>query len=322
MKQKSEKLVTVLTPCYNVEKYIHRLLDSILIQTYSNIEMIIVDDGSTDKSKIIIESYREKFEIKGYKLKYVYQTNQGLSSVINNGLKLVNGDYLVWPDSDDWYESKNVIKELAEVLDNSDETVSMARCQYLEVDETTLEVVKKFGLRPDTKEKEYFFEDCLFLRNDYWLLPGGYMAKVNKIDELIPNREIYTERFAGQNFQLHLPLLYKHKLLTVENYSFNYLRRQNSFTRGMYKQMDMYSAFKNTVLNTIKNINFDSIDEKKKYILKTNLKYDIIFFSVYLDAERYSDAKKILLESNHIPKKLWVKYFMAKLPFLKTLLKK
>lgn len=59
-----KNLVTILTPCYNGAKVIHRLLDSVLVQDYPHIEMIVVDDGSTDNSKETIESYKSKFEEK------------------------------------------------------------------------------------------------------------------------------------------------------------------------------------------------------------------------------------------------------------------
>ena len=94
-------LVYILTPSYNCGQYIYRLLNSVLTQTYPNIEMTVIDDGSTDNTKDIIISYQFKFAARCYKLNYVYQNNQGLSSTINNGLKLVHGDFLIWPDADD-----------------------------------------------------------------------------------------------------------------------------------------------------------------------------------------------------------------------------
>jgi glycosyltransferase involved in cell wall biosynthesis len=101
-----ENLVSLLTPMYNTDKYIHRLLDSVLSQDYPSIEMIIIDDGSTDNSKDIVKSYIQPFAEKGYTLKYVYQENQGQSVAIKNGLQLISGEFLAWPDSDDFYAEK------------------------------------------------------------------------------------------------------------------------------------------------------------------------------------------------------------------------
>ena len=74
-------LVSIITPCYNGESYITCFLDSILYQTYPNIELWIVNDGSKDKTEEIILSYKSKFDDKGYKLNYIYQENAGQEPV-------------------------------------------------------------------------------------------------------------------------------------------------------------------------------------------------------------------------------------------------
>ena len=84
-------LVSVITPCFNTGDYLHWLLDSVLEQTYPYIQMIVVDDGSTDNSRQIIESYVPKFNDRGYSLEYVYQENQGQSAAIQNRAGLCKG---------------------------------------------------------------------------------------------------------------------------------------------------------------------------------------------------------------------------------------
>ena len=97
-------LVSIITPCFNGEKLIFRLLDSVLKQDYQQIEMIVVDDGSMDKSKDVILSYVDKFTNRGYKLCYLYQNNSGQASAINKALPLVKGEFIAWPDCDDYYK--------------------------------------------------------------------------------------------------------------------------------------------------------------------------------------------------------------------------
>ncbi|MCS3232628.1 glycosyltransferase [Bacteroides thetaiotaomicron] len=87
----SSRLVSVVTPCYNAGSFIHRLLDSILDQDYLYLEMYIVDDGSTDNTKSVVDEYVLKFVDKGYSLTYIYQENSGQSVAINKALKLVRG---------------------------------------------------------------------------------------------------------------------------------------------------------------------------------------------------------------------------------------
>lgn len=95
---KSNPLVSVIVPVYNVEKYLRQCLDSILGQTYKNLEVIIVDDGSTDSSANIIKEYKKKDD----RIVVISQKNQGLSAARNVGIKKANGDYIMFVDSDDW----------------------------------------------------------------------------------------------------------------------------------------------------------------------------------------------------------------------------
>ena len=75
-------LVSIISPCYNGEKYLHRFLRSVLHQTYERIELILIDDGSEDGSRDIILSYQKQFEEKGYLFHYIYQKNSGQAAEI------------------------------------------------------------------------------------------------------------------------------------------------------------------------------------------------------------------------------------------------
>ena len=100
LKDQSSK-VSVIIPAYNVELYIEDCLNSVLNQTYRNLEIIIVDDGSTDNTYNILKKYAEKDNrIKLYRMK----KNGGVSRARNEGLKHITGDYLYWIDSDDWID--------------------------------------------------------------------------------------------------------------------------------------------------------------------------------------------------------------------------
>lgn len=90
--------ISVVIPVYNVEKYLHRCIDSILEQTYKKLEVILVDDGSTDNSSEICDYYMQKDE----RIKVIHKKNGGLSSARNAGLDIASGDYISFVDSDDW----------------------------------------------------------------------------------------------------------------------------------------------------------------------------------------------------------------------------
>lgn len=93
-------LVSIIVPVYNVEKYLPQCLDSLINQTYSNIEIICVDDESPDNSIKILKKYAEK----DTRIKIVEQKNMGLSGARNTGMKYANGEYIMCVDSDDWID--------------------------------------------------------------------------------------------------------------------------------------------------------------------------------------------------------------------------
>lgn len=96
----SQPLVSVVIPVYNVEKYLHRCLDSVLSQTLKDMEIICIDDGSTDNGPAIVEEYAQKEP----RLRMVQQKNGGLSVARNTGLVIASGRYIAFLDSDDWLE--------------------------------------------------------------------------------------------------------------------------------------------------------------------------------------------------------------------------
>lgn len=108
-----DSLISIIVPVYNVEKYLPQCLDSIIGQTYSNIEIICVNDGSPDNSIDILTDYAHRDS----RIKIVSQKNKGLSSARNTGLHYASGDYIMFVDSDDWIELDTCEKALQEDVD-------------------------------------------------------------------------------------------------------------------------------------------------------------------------------------------------------------
>ena len=95
-----ESLISVIVPVYNVENYLDKCIESIVNQTYKNLEIILVDDGSLDSSSKICDEWA----VKDNRIKVIHKTNGGVSSARNEGLKNANGDFIAFVDSDDWLE--------------------------------------------------------------------------------------------------------------------------------------------------------------------------------------------------------------------------
>lgn len=290
----SEKLVSILTPCYNTAHLVWRLLDSVLSQTYPFVEMFIIDDGSTDNIRVVIDSYRKRFHSKGYKLNYIYQENQGQSVAVNNGLKFINGEFLVWPDSDDFYASNDAIEKMVCSFDQLPKEFAIVRSLQRYVDEETLEektVVKSKEVYPDKS----LFEDCLFNRNGFYFGAGAYMVRTEALRK-VTDMEIFTNKNAGQNWQILLPLLYTYKCFTIFEILYNVLTRASSHSRnayvGYFKELDLNAAYEATALGTIRRINEIPDKEKDRLSSLIHLKYILERLSLAYYYRQRNDFKK------------------------------
>ena len=264
-----EGLVNLITPAYNSAGFIYRLLDSVLAQTYPMIKMYVIDDGSTDDTRGVIERYMPLFTQKGYELVYVYQKNVGVSCAINNALKLVDGEYLLWPDSDDWYKESDAIEKLVGVLQDSDDEVGVARCRREFVDELTFQVIITSSF-PKYGVPENIIEDAVYIRNGFEWSPGSFIIKTKFLDKFIPNRTIYTEKEAGQNYQLIIPYLVNSKCVSIEDVLFCYLVRPHSHSRakGFEKEKNRVEAYARTWVSVFEalsgEIEKSKLEEYKK----------------------------------------------------------
>ena len=99
MELDEKPLISVIVPVYNTEPYLRKCLDSIIVQTYENLEILIIDDGSTDKSGRICDEYTKDARVKVF-----HTENRGLSAARNKGLDEANGDWIGFVDSDDWID--------------------------------------------------------------------------------------------------------------------------------------------------------------------------------------------------------------------------
>ncbi|MBR2951312.1 MAG: glycosyltransferase [Lachnospiraceae bacterium] len=125
-KEQQTALITVVVTVFNVEQYLERAIESVLNQTYQNLEIILVDDGSTDKSREICEKYVEQ----DMRVQAVYQDNLGPGPARNAGIELAAGEYIAFLDGDDWVEEQ-MYEHLLSAL--YEQNADMAICRYRQV---------------------------------------------------------------------------------------------------------------------------------------------------------------------------------------------
>ena len=199
-------LVSIISPCYNGAKYLPHFLESVLQQTYRPIELIFVDDGSTDDTKIVFDSYRERFLDSGITPVYIYQKNAGQAAAMNAGLPIFTGDYLMWVDADDVILPENVSKKVAYLEKHQEK--GFVLCQGLSVHESNMdESIGLLARKDDGSLDRIKLFDDLIMEHNVVYVPATIMARRNSVLRAIPSLHIYEGR-QGQNWQLMLPLAY------------------------------------------------------------------------------------------------------------------
>ena len=296
-----KNLLSIITPTYNCGIYIHRLLDSVLQQTYPYIEMFIIDDGSTDNTKNIIDSYIHKFVQRGYVLNYIYQDNAGQSVAINRALKLVNGEFLSWPDADDWYKTNYAIERMINEL-NSFPYIGAVRCANYLISEKNFSIVSSTNIQ---QKNTHIWNDCFYETPNFCIVPGKYIVKVSALENCIKGKEIYTEKAAGQNIQLLHPLLYSYECHTINEPMYCILQRSNSHSRkqrSFSEIAEKLRVYARTRLETLDRMHKMPEEERKFYKTEVLNMYKNDIMSLYLRDGNIIKAKEYLtiLKKNNI----------------------
>ena len=181
--------ISVIVPVYNVEEYLPRCLDSILAQTYENLEIILVDDGAKDRSGAICDEYAAK----DARVKVIHKENGGLSSARNAGLDMAKGTYIAFVDSDDWIEPE-MYEHMLSLMDKY--SAKLVCAGRYDVSEKTGE--KTVGLCPKTEEavtaeelvgRIFLWDGCDSSACDklyHHSLLGGFRYPEGKVCEDVP----------------------------------------------------------------------------------------------------------------------------------------
>jgi glycosyltransferase involved in cell wall biosynthesis len=172
--------VSVIIPCYNREHFIALTVNSVLNQTWPNIELIVVDDGCSDGSRQILESYGQRLTI----LEHPGRINRGQSAAINLGLRHSTGAYLAILDSDDLYTIDKIEKQVRFLENNPDIGLVYANCMYIDASGNDLhEMYSSNHIPPNGPEQ--VLEDCCFNVPSNSLFRRSVFEKVGFQDETL-----------------------------------------------------------------------------------------------------------------------------------------
>lgn len=291
MKEIKNSLFSIIIPCYNSEDYLGRLLKCLKNQTYKNLEIILINDGSTDKTLDIMNKFKKEVD---YKVIIKTQKNKGLGAAINTGLKLVTGDYFSYINSDDMI-TEDYVSEFVKLFNFKKDINVIQRNGYLVPEDEVNQIGKKeFNMINDWNTNP--FEKHLFLN---MILEVNYnftyvAIRTKAFDKVVKNRDIYESR-DGQNYQILLPMFYNYDSYYINTPGIYFVTRSTSLSRNYKNEKpgrlyEMYDEYKKIILTTLKKMklnNYDYLEElvNQKYIVKkleyakeTNSKKDIDYY--------------------------------------------
>lgn len=243
-------LISVIVPIYNVEKYLKKCIDSILNQSYKNLEIILVDDGSKDSSLSICKSYSDT------RIKIFHKDNGGLSSARNAGLKMVTGKYICFIDSDDFI-STDYIKKLYESIINSQS--DLAVCKFNIVDEDN-KVIKEY---PDFRGKKILDikKSLLKMIDENTFFVQNVWNKLYKSSIIFNNSIEFEEGRLYEDLGFTPIYLTYCKKISITNYcGYSYLKRASSivgsenFSAREFDRIYMAEICYNTVVSSIPSL--------------------------------------------------------------------
>ncbi|WP_083996750.1 glycosyltransferase family 2 protein [Chryseobacterium sp. BLS98] len=226
-------MVSVIVPVYNVENYLAKCLDSLVNQTLQDIEIIVVDDGSKDRSGLIIEEYAKNFSDK---IKSFSKENGGLSDARNFGIERASGAYIGFVDSDD-YVTETMFEEMLHLAEKHQ--AKMVICNIQKVDQDG-KVTQKLTQIPNMSEK-IELEDHFSVFSDL-----SYFACNKLFKKELFDRKRFKKGVHFEDIQLIPQLLLECSVLAqTQNFHYQYLERTDSITKThTEKGLDILKAVK------------------------------------------------------------------------------
>ncbi len=238
---KKNAIISVIVPVYNTEPFLRKCVDSILGQTFPRLEIILVDDGSTDESGTICDQYADRDE----RVRVIHQANSGLVEAWITGLESSVGEFIGFVDSDDWID-KNMYALMYEAMEAN--RADMVQCDY------------RLGHSGSTRgvcgiDRQYIFAGPEIERSllprflTYWEARGMIFAnsRCNKLIKrrLIEDNLVYCDKGIefGEDLNLMLPVvLDSERIVCIPHICYNYKYNPDSITRtpckpGLWKQV-------------------------------------------------------------------------------------
>lgn len=297
------KLISIIVPIYNAEKYISRCFNSLISQTYKNFEVIAVNDGSTDRTFEILNQYEKKDQ----RIKVITKHNEGSASARNLALKYAKGDYIAFVDVDD-YVSVNFLEILADIAEETE--ADIVECDYTIVyDEKELKErinkIEEPHLLTNIEKLEELCNKSTYLKSCV-LWTKLYRSRLFQGLKFVENKGIDDE------FIIHR-LIYRANMVAVtEQKLYFYCMSDNSQMRSKptIKKIDNTEALEDQLAF------YQSIGNKKLYNMLLYRYLRTVNGNYRFLKENYSDKKELIIQLKKKRKKLYYALLVREIPLL------
>lgn len=246
-----EKKFSIIVPVYNVEAYLERCVESVLSQTYENFELVLVDDGSTDKSGAMCDMYA----LKDRRIKCVHRKNGGLSAARNTGLLSASGENIIFLDSDDMWNDAGALGELAKIFEEKPETevIAFGYMLFGTDGKKRKNCIPEFVPSDCTEKEEVLKRLC---KNNGFF--NAAYTKALKKDFLINNKLFFEDGILSEDISWSGKILIKaHHFAVYPSGFYSYmLRKSGSITSSFGRKniLDILSQIEEAV-EEIENLN-------------------------------------------------------------------
>lgn len=298
MKEDNKPLVSVIIPIYNVEEYLQECLNSVISQTYKNIEIICINDGSKDNSLNVLKT----FENKDKRFIIIDQENKGVGIARNKGIEKAKGKYLTFIDPDDFFNDLTSVEKMVEAAekDNLDYVVTNYN-YYDDLNQIPIETYNyKTNLNSEKIGKVFYIDE--YPKTAFQLTIGIVWAALYRTDFIVENKIEYSNYRFGQDtlFNIHTLICNPKTTILDELYSINYRQNRDGNAESKRNHENFEDLFK--LLNEFKNL----VDKSRKTELLEETLILSIFRSIkalYIRLESKEDLEKFLeLTKENLPK--------------------
>ncbi len=298
-------LVSIIMPVYNAEKYIKQALETILNQTYTNLEILIADDGSTDSSKKIINTFDDS------RIHFFHNdSNIGYLKTCNKLFKKSNGNFIGFQDADDWSDNNRIEKIMSKLLECKD--LAMCGCNFIRLNDNDKKIVTKSNYPTEDNLIKEFIN-----KNNNLPFCGASVIIKKEIYKNIGGYKLFFDRIGYEHFDWFLRISEKYKIANISDHLYYYRYIPNSFSRS-----DKLTNFKKFYARDIafflkkqrqNNNNNDGLSNPK-------LKIEFDVFLKQLE-QNFDSSRKVVYDSlikNNISNKAYYNAYKLSLQGLKN----